>query len=372
MNFIRCNFYTTTILTLTFILMNIQCSYADTVEVKGVVIVPYSTGFFSSKPDDKSNLDAMKIAKIEAWKLYTSKFNDAKMKSYLTVKDLFIKNIDQYIQNINIIDKTVDKDTKSIKLVVRVQVNETAVDATLNSLSQASKQGTGKGTQFVFLFVSRTGTTTKSFDNKKITVSKKEKGSASEDKSQQTDEVDASSSKSMSMEKTTTGGSTERKKSQTSYEVSSSQDIDSSMGDVLSTAGFEVISYDDVVANCGGVDKAAVAKEFSQSDDMTTETRKSAINASRDCEVNIFATGTLDVGVPDIDPVSGNKSVYVSVRGQVWSLENKLPRKIASVGPVQFSGLGPDDTVAARNALNLAAKEAAKIIVVQLNAKGIH
>jgi hypothetical protein len=337
-----------------------------------MVTVPYSSGWFSSKPDDKSNLDAMKLAKLESWKLYTAKFNDAKMKTYMTVSDKFTSNIDSYVQNVTVIDKTVDKESKSIKLVVRALINETAVDATLGSMSQASKQGTGKGSPFVFLFVSRAATNIKMYDDKRVTVSKKEKGSVSEDKSVQSDNIDASSSKTMDMEKSTTGGSTERKKSKISYEVASSQDIDSSMGDVLSTAGFEVISYDDVVANCGGVDKTQVSKEFSQSDDMTTETRKAAINASRDCEVNIFATGTLDVGVQDTDPVSGNKRVFVSVRGQVWSLENKLPRKIASVGPVQFSGLGPDDKVAERNALNLAAREAAKIIVDQLNSKGVH
>jgi len=345
---------------------------ADTADVKGVVVVPYSTGWFSSKPDDKSNQDAMRQAKLEAWKLYTARFNDAKMKAYLLVKDKFEKNIDQFVQNISIVDKAVDKDSKSIKLVVRATVNETAVDATLGSMSQAAKQGTGKGTSFVFLFVSRTASSIKSFDDKKISISKKEKSSANEDRNQQSDEVDASSSKSMEMEKTTTGGSVERKKSKVTYEVSSSQDIDAAMGDVLSTSGFEVQSYDDVVANCGGVDKSQVGKEFTQFDDMTTETRKSVINASRDCEVSIFATGTIDVGVQDTDPSSGNKRVIVSVRGQVWNIESKLPKKIASVGPVQFSGLGPDDVVAQRNALNLAAKEAAKAIVDQLNLKGIH
>lgn len=353
------------------IFSSIQLTFAETVEVKGVVIVPYNNGWFSSKPDDKSNQDAMKQAKLEAWKLYTARFNDAKMKMYLNVQNKFTSNIDQFVQNISIVDKVVDKDSKSIKLVVRATVNETAVDATLGSMSEASKQGTGKGTPFVFLFVSRTASSIKVFDDKRITVTKKEKSNALEDKSQQTDDTDASSSKSVEMDKNTTGGSTERKKSKITYEVSSSQDIDSVMGDVLSTAGFEVTSYDDVVANCGGADKAAVAKEFSQSDDMSTETRKSVINATRDCEVNIFATGTLDVGVADTDPVSGNKRVFVSVRGQVWNLDSKLPRKVASVGPVQFSGLGPDDDVAARNALNLAAKEAAKIIVDQLNMKSI-
>lgn len=351
---------------------SIQQSFADTVEVKGVVVVPYSSGLFSSKPDDKSNQGAMKEAKLEAWKLYTAKFNDAKMKIYLGMKDKFLSNIDQYIQNIRVVDKSVDKDSKSISIVVRATVNETAVDATLGATSAAGKQATGKGTPFVFLFLSRQASSTKVFDNKRITVSKKEKSNATEDRSQQTDDLDASSSKTVDTEKNTTGGSTERKKAKTSYEVSSSQDIDAAIGDVLSTSGFEVISYDDVVANCGGTDRAAIAKEFSQSDDMSTETRKSVINATRDCEVNIFATGTLDVGVQDTDPVSGNKRVFVSVRGQVWNIDGKLPRKVASVGPVQFSGLGPDEDVAMRSALNLAAREAGKIIVDQLNAKGIH
>jgi hypothetical protein len=345
---------------------------AETADVKGVVILPYNSGLFSSKPDDKSNQESMKQAKLEAWKLYTARFNDAKMKAYLGIKDKFQNNIDQFVLNISIIDKVVDKDSKSIKLVIRATVNETAVDATFGSMSQAANQGTGKGTPFVFLFVSRSGTTIKVFDDKKITVTKKEKSTANEDRSQQTDDIDASSSKSMDMEKNTTGGSTERKKSKVTYEVASSQDIDSAMGDVLSTSGFEVISYDDVVANCGGVDRAKVGAEFSQFDDMSTETRKSVINASRDCEVRIFATGTLDIGVQDTDPSSGNKRVIVSVRGQVWNIEGKLPRKIASVGPVQFSGVGPDDVVAQRNALNLASKEAAKVIVDQLNLKGIH
>lgn len=345
---------------------------AENVDVKGVVVVPYNTGFFSSKPDDKSIQDSMRQAKLEAWNMYTARFNDAKMKTYLGIKDQFQNNIDQFVLNISIIDKVVDKDSKSIKLVIRAKVNETAVNAIFDSLSRASNQGTGKGTPFAFLFVSRASTSIKTFDDKKITVSKNEKNSANEDRSQQTDDMDATSTKSIDIEKNTTGGSVERKKSKISYEVTSSQDIDSAMGDVLTTSGFEVISYDDVVANCGGVDKADVATEFSKFDDMTTETRKSVINASRDCEVSIFATGTLDIGVQDTDPSSGNKRVIVSVRGQVWNIDGKLPRKIASVGPVQFSGLGPDDVVAQRNALSLAAKEAAKVIVDQLNLKGIH
>jgi hypothetical protein len=44
---------------------------------------------------------------------------------------------------------------------------------------------------------------------------------------------------------------------------------------------------------------------------------------------------------------------------------------VGSVGPKTFSGLGPDNTVAAKNALTAATQETVKILVDQLNAKGI-
>jgi uncharacterized protein with GYD domain len=154
--------------------------------------------------------------------------------------------------------------------------------------------------------------------------------------------------------------------------VTSPEDVTAAMSDVLDTSGFEVAAYDDVVANCGGVDRSSVMNEFSASDDMSGQTRRSVIAASRQCGASLFATGTIDVGVQDTDPVSGNKRVYVSVRGQVWDIRQPLPRMVASVGPVQFAGLGPDDTVATRNALNLASRAAAKTLVDQLNAKQIH
>jgi len=55
----------------------------------------------------------------------------------------------------------------------------------------------------------------------------------------------------------------------------------------------------------------------------------------------------------------------------LWDISPKLPRKIGSVGPVQYSGLGPDQSVASRNALQNAARETARSLVDQLNARGI-
>jgi hypothetical protein len=345
---------------------------ATSVQINGVVILPYKGKFFSKVPSGAEKSEAMREAKIQAWGLYTAKFSAAKMNQYLQVKDQFINNIDNYVHNLRVLDEIVDKQNKTISLTVRGTVNETAVDAVFGSLSAAGQQGTGEGSNFTFIFVSRQVVSAKTKDAKKIEIAQAQTASTANEAMAASGSAMTASSDTNSVTKKTTGGSTEISATSRQYEVMSSQDINASMGGILSTAGFEIIDYDDVVSYCGGAERTDIAEEFKLNDDMSRNSRISAINASKDCDVSLFATGTLDVGVQDIDPTTGQKRVYVSVRGQVWNIGHKLPKRVASVGPVQYSGLGPDDSVAMRNALNFAAEEAAKFIVEQLNAKNIN
>jgi sRNA-binding regulator protein Hfq len=347
-------------------------AFAGVAQIRGKVVIPYSTGLFSSAPDASSNAAALHAAKLAAWDLYTARFNDAKMKIYLANKQKFTGNIDEFVKNLTVVDQQADAATHMLNVVVRADVNETAVDSILDSTSIASRQGTGSGSTLVFLFLAREATKAKAFDARVAQVTKTDSSKVSTEKAVDEDDTEATGSRSSDTEETTTGGSVERKRSQVTYEVTSPEDVTAAMSDVLDTSGFEVAAYDDVVANCGGVDRSSVMNEFSASDDMSGQTRRSVIAASRQCGASLFATGTIDVGVQDTDPVSGNKRVYVSVRGLVWDIRQRLPRMVASVGPVQFAGLGPDDTVATRNALSLASRAAAKTLVDQLNAKQIH
>lgn len=169
----------------------------------------------------------------------------------------------------------------------------------------------------------------------------------------------------------TTGGSTEKTADQVTYTLLSSQDIDSAMGEVLTVAGIEYAAYDDVMVAGNGPDPVVIKAEFVHKDDMSAIMRAKVIAAARDAEVKYFATGTIDVNMSDVHPITGSKRVYVSVRANLWDIEPLIPRKVGAVGPVQFSGLGPDQSVASRNALIVAAKETAAILVEQLNAKRV-
>lgn len=348
-----------------------QSVFAELSNMKASVTIAYKGGLFSSEPSAEIKKEAVEQARLVAWKKYVSKMSGATKDMYLSRQDMFLDNLSDYVVEVIILDDELDKKAKKYSVVVRASIDESAIASVLRSTSAAGSQNTGDGSYFSFVFVTREVDNQRSFQDKKTNITKSESVASSETKVAISGNNISESSDESSFSKSTTGGSVERKADKITYIVASSQDINAAMSNILSTAGFEIVEYDDVVSECGGTEREVIMEEFSVSDDMSRETRKGAINGNRECEVPLFAAGTLDIGLSDTDPVSGNKRVYVSARAQVWNLEKRLPKKVASVGPVQYSGLGPDAKVAMRNALNLAAEKAANEIVAILNSKGI-
>lgn len=346
-------------------------SAAHATEVRGKADVPYKSGLFSKGPGPELRQQAINEAKTVAWKRYTSSFNPARMHSYQTVENDILSNLDQYLIDISILDETVTQDSQLFSVAIRASINEAALNAKLNAAGTSASGNVGGGELFSFVFVAREVESLKSFDARRTDIRMEENELSANQQSAARGGAASIDESSTSMRKTTHGGSTMRKANELSYRIRSGSDVDAAMTETLSGYGFDVVGYPDVVANCGGTSPDMINKEFSETDEMSIDSRKGAINAARDCDVNYFAVGTLDIGLSDLDPVTGNQRVNVSVRGQVWDISKKLPRRIASVGPVQYAGLGPDSEVAMRNALRLSAAQSAKVIVDQLNAKGL-
>ena len=328
--------------------------------IKGMGEYTYE-GKFKKKNYSTYQKKAKEKAIESAWTRYIARLPQARQITYQKLDAEFRMDLSPYIGNVEILDETHDKELKSVQIIARVTVFSDAVDTKLNMASAVNRAG-DDASYFSFIFLARQTTAIKS--SQSIQTSE-------ENEVAKSSETVASSEANLTT-KVTTGGSTERKADRVSYDVSSPQDIDAAMGDILSTAGYEVVSYDDIVSECGGVEPDDIKFEFSQADDMSRQTRRSAINGAKDCDVTYFSVGTIDIGLKDTDPVSGNQRVYVSVRAQVWDITRRLPKKVASVGPIQYAGLGPDQIVAQRNALILAAKEGAKSLVDQMNAKGLY
>lgn len=338
-------------------------AHADNVEVKGVGTTAYEGGLFgSSNPSDKEKQAALAAAKLTAWKNFVARLNSSEQGMIQRNETAIVANLDRFISDFVVLDTQKNQDMKTLTMVVRVSFNDEQVRQFLQGLSVGNGQqaARSKDSLFSFLFMARKQTSVKQFDVKRTDVVKGVVAGAVH--------ADGSVSGEAMVQ---SGGNSERKEDAITWAVTSSQDLDAAMGEIVSSSGIEYVGYDDIVSNCAGLPVKKFQNEFVKADEMSPKTRSQVLSAARTCEVRYFATGTLDSGVASVDPVSGNQRVFVSVRAQLWDISGKLPRKVGSVGPKQFSGLGPDQSVASRNALADAAHETAKILVDQLNAKGI-
>lgn len=346
--------------------------FAEARDYKGKAVVPYKPKAFSKKPSDAVKHKAIENAKLNAWKNYTAGFNMARQKAYKKIETEFLNHLGEYISEYTILTDRVDKGNKTYTVMVRVKINVSAVETKLSSESAAGKLESGEGSLFSFIFVAREASEVKSYDAKKTQITMSESKNIAEEKSTMNEDTMISGDSTKSMKRVQSGGSSTRKADKINYRVSSNQNLDAAINEILSPAGFEIVDYNDVVSECGGAELEEIKNEFSADHEISRKTRKSALRSARECEISHFAIGTLDVGMHDTDPVSGLKRVYVSVNAKVWNIDRKLPKRIASVNSDTFAGLGPNPQVARDNALKKAATKTAKIIVDQMNAKGLN
>lgn len=357
------------LLSLLFIFSTISASQA--LEVKGQVSHPYSGGIFSNDPSDQDKTDALQAAKMAAWKQYVSTFNVSKQQQYQKVEGEVLKNIDNYITSYVVVAEDVNTSLKTLNLVIRANINENRLNVDLKGTTTAGTMDSGDGSLFSFVFVGREVTESKIFKSRETNIAQVD-ASSSAAKNIDT-EGGASVDQSMSSSaKVSTGGNTVKKSSKDKHGIIATTDFDASFNEVLTGMGYETVDYVDVVSSCGGASVSAIKQAFSTSDELPQDLRTKAINGARNCEVKYFAVGYMNVSVPDVDPVSGEQRVVVSINGMVWNISKKLPRKVGSVGPVQYIGIGPDKDTARRNALKLAATSAAETISNQLGNKDLY
>lgn len=340
-------------------------------EVKGQVSYSYKGGTFSSSPSSSDKKNAVEAAKLAAWNQYVTSFNISKQQQYQKIEKEVLNNLDKYVTSYRVIAEDIDKNMKLINMVVRVDINENRLNADLKSTTTAGSMSSGDGSVFSFVFVAREVTESKVFRAKDTNIAQVDAATSASKNSSADDGLKVTQRASYTA-KSTTGGNTVLKSSQNKHGLLASTDFDASFNEILTQMGYETVDYSDVVANCGGASVSSIKQAFVTQDELPDALRKKAIAAARECDVKYFSVGFMNVSAPQIDPVSGDQKVIVSVNGMVWNISKKLPRKVGSVGPVQFIGLGPDQDTARRNALKLAAQSAAETISNQLGSKNLY
>jgi|LGOV01.1.fsa_nt_gb hypothetical protein len=351
-----------------FVLVS-SLAMANMVTQQGVGQVNY-TGW--GGPSAKVKQEAIEKAKKSAIKKYTASFSTSKMMNYGKIRSKVEADLDRYITEFIVLDDDTDKSAKRYSVVIDASINAPLIEVELQKISAVHNVAAYEKSYLSFVFVAREVISRKSFDARRSqrTV---EESSVEESEDTYSDGQQIGYAGDMRRDSvTTTGGSTVQKSDQFEYEVSNAADIDAAMTNIFSDGGYEVVEAVYLQEDSGGlVNVEDFMEDFRFGDDISGATRRNAAKGCRSLDIQYFAIGTLDVGARDIDPVSGMTRVYVSVNGKVMDLRGRFPKTVASVGPVQYAGLGPDIIVARRNALRQAGEHAAHDLTSKMQAKGI-
>jgi hypothetical protein len=342
------------------------------VQEKGMAQLPYRSNLLRTKPNAGDLETAIQAAKLDALQRFVARFSQAKRLEYEKIRSLIEEQLDQYVQLDFIIDQTIDKQTKQLNLVAQVSIDALAIEVALQKESSVQQTRASERSTLAFVFVARREMERKQFDARVATRTVQDNVETQTETATATGETLSFEGRSETDQIHTTGGSTTRKADTVSYEVSTSQEVSVAMNDIFATAGYEVVDGEWLYDETGGlVDTNRFKADFGTGDDISGETKRDAVKGCRDLGIHYFAMGTLDIGIAETDSVSGLRRVFVRATGKILQLDARFPKTIASVGPVQYSGLGSDQKVAEINALKLASQKAAEELVAQLRAKNI-
>ena len=350
----------------------------DNTQYYGSASKTYKTKNFSSKANPEDIEATVDLAVRSAWDDFVAScFEGGQLQEYLNKKDSVLGDINKFIS----IDQTSEKINKKDKLVeveVLVTINKKLIDGLF---TQASSASAGGGSLLVTIFAARQASFVKDSQTTILdpNVTKRNESKdlqTSESVADQDDTSVVESNQTVSKSQTRSSGVTVTGGNETTaverdFVVVSSADIETKTSEVLSINGFEPIGYTDLVNECGGAEPEVVEAELALNGKMLRETRKAVLISARDCGIELFATGTIDISIPKKSSVEGY-SVIVSVSGIVEDITSRFPKKVAVIGPIQANAAAPTDQAAIREALKIAAEAAANEIVSRLNAKGIN
>jgi hypothetical protein len=359
-------------------------SVAQVQQARGKASVNYQGRSVSA--DDKAK--ATQSAQLKAIEFFYAEAGESESENFDVVRDKILANPDRYILETTVLGEEDTPDKRQYTVAVRVSLNVANLRNLVKSNSAVAKAGAGEKSQLVFVFVSREVASVKSFDDrvyKRVdqNVSVNARGASTakgtEGESIRGDQIstnesssataDFSANRSRSIE---TGGSTVTRASEATYRLYPSANLNVVFTGMFARAGFEVIEAGMAEPATGGrFSVAKVEEDYQTGNDLKSATLQSIAAGMRTAGVPYVALGTLDIAPAGKDPATGLVRVGVTVNAKVYNVSKAIPSTQAAVGPIQYAGVGPDESTARGSALTQAANNAARELTSQLTAKGI-
>lgn len=359
-------------------------SLAQVQQARGKATVTYQGK--SASPDDKAK--ANQAAQLKAVEFYYAEAGQSEAENFDVVRDKILANPDRYILESTVLAEEDSADKKQYTVAVRVSLNVANLRNAVKSNSAVAKTGRADKSPLAFLFLSRQVDSTKSFDDRvfkrvdesgKVGVSESnaQKGVEGESigrgqiktNSSTSSETNLAANRTRTIE---TGGSTVKRSSESTWRLIPSANLNQVFTSTFTRAGFKVSEAAFVEPYTGGHFKVStVEDDYKSGSDLKSATLQALVLGMRTAQIPYVALGTLDVGMADKDPNTGLMRVGVTVNAKILDVSQAIPDTIASVGPVQYAGIGPTEDEARTNALRLAANNAARELTSQVTNIGV-
>ena len=361
-----------------------QFALAQIEQAKGSATITYTGRKITA--EDKTR--AQREAQVKAVERYYAESGDSESANFDNVRDKVLENLDKFVLSSTIISEDDSGDKKQYNVVLRIELNVAKLRNTLKANSAIGSTAAANKSPLTFVFMARQVASVKSFDARRVERAEvRTEGSATRSDREKTSEservgrgsvktagaadrsVTASAQRSVTME---TGGSTTQRSDDTAWRLIPAQSLNSQFTGIFAKAGFDVVEAAYVEPQSQGLlSVKSIERDYETGNDLSPETLRNTAQGLKNAQIPYLALGTLDVGTKDTDPGTGLFRVYVTVTGKILDLNSRFPRVVSSVGPVQFAGTGPTESVAQTNALKLAADNAARELVSQINNVGV-
>ena len=341
---------------------------------------------WSASADDKAR--ATQAAELKAVEFYYAEAGESESENFDAVRDWILANPDRYILESTVLAEDDNRDKKQYTVAVRVSLNVANLRNLVKANSAVAQAGAGEKSPLAFVFVSRQVASVTSFDDRVFKrVDESAKAGAGQSASETGVEgeslrggqikthastasrVDVAANRSQTIE---TGGSVRKRASQATYRLIPSANLNQVFSSTFTRAGFSVKDAAFIEPLTGGRFKVAdVEADYQTGNDLKSATLQSIASGMRAAQVPYVALGTLDVSAADKDPATGLVRVSVTVNARIYDVTQVIPDTRASVGPVQYVGVGPSEDEARGAALKLAAGNAARELTSQVTAQRV-
>lgn len=338
-------------------------------EWKASAAIPVKLSLLSSKVKPADVQAARKAALTEAWRQYSATLTRARAR---TLQDKSLNPTEMADRFLSVVQaaESLDKEAGMLTSTVIARVNETALNAFLDSLSVSGTAKSGTGSGFVVMFLQRKAVTSTVVSKRRVAEVKLSRDSS------ETSSPDGSKFSGSATDLRRETEATERARDEEVFEaVAGAGDLESELAEELSQANFEVMPFNGLPMECEAENAyVAATGEHAQSGNVQ-RTLSLLLRTIQECEVDtpirFFALAELDSSAPLYDGATGGQSLGVNLRVRVYAVQGKRVSNIASTRQ-SFRSNGSDSAEAEARALKLAARKASGVIIDTLQQKGLH